>query len=105
MLVKGLLGKLKRIEWRKKINKIFLYIFFLLIALDQLLNVILGGFPDETISSRCYRKSDESSVAKVCRYVLDFIFSPWGKNHCEEAFKSELNRKHYSEEFGKTYLL
>ena len=26
-----------------------------LIAVDQLLNTLLGGWPDETLSSRCYR--------------------------------------------------
>ena len=26
-----------------------------LIAFDQLINTLLGGWPDETLSSRCYR--------------------------------------------------
>ena len=26
-----------------------------LIAVDQLINTLLGGWPDETLSSRCYR--------------------------------------------------
>lgn len=26
-----------------------------LIAVDQLINTLLGGYPDETLSSRCYR--------------------------------------------------
>lgn len=81
-------------------NKVSIYIFFLLIALDQLINVIFGGFPDETISSRCYRASEKSKLANCLQCFLDFIFRPWGKNHCQTAFESEVKRAHYSKEFG-----
>ena len=40
-----------------------------LIAVDQLINTLLGGWPDETLSSRCYRwaRDGVSSMAPACR--------------------------------------
>lgn len=43
-----------------------LYFRNVLVAIDQLLNAITGGDPDETISSRCYRNRDNP----ICRAVL-----------------------------------
>jgi hypothetical protein len=36
-----------------------LYIFNVLIALDQFANALIGGDPDETISSRCAKRRDQ----------------------------------------------
>ena len=33
------------------------YAYQLLIAADQLINALLGGYPDETLSSRIYRNA------------------------------------------------
>lgn len=74
------------------------YTFNILIATDQLANTVFNGLPDETISSRMYRASKHSKCANVARKVLDFIFSPWGKNHCQEAYESEINREHLFKE-------
>ena len=35
------------------------YLHGLLVACDQLLNALLGGWPDETLSSRCWRWQSE----------------------------------------------
>ena len=66
----------------------------LLIAIDQLANTIFNGNPDETLSSRCYRNSQKYWYANWARIVLDFVFRPFGKEHCKTAYKSELTRKH-----------
>ena len=76
------------------------YCFNVLIAIDQLANTILGGYPDETISSRVYRYSKEHRCANVIRIVLDLVFRPWGENHCKEAYESELERNHLFEISG-----
>ena len=45
-----------------------------LIAVDQLLNTLLGGWPDETLSSRCYRlgagRGESMAPARGGRAVL-----------------------------------
>lgn len=62
------------------------------IAADQLLNTLLGGYAGESVSSRCWRLR-ESQPYKTARPVIDWLFSYWGPNHCEESFK---NRKAYT---------
>ena len=44
-----------------------------LIAVDQLLNTLLGGWPDETLSSRCYRWARDG-VRAWPRRVVDGLF-------------------------------
>ncbi|WP_308774957.1 pseudouridine synthase [uncultured Bilophila sp.] len=47
-----------------------------LIAVDQLINTLLGGWPDETLSSRCYR------------WARDGVFF-WQREHCKSSYESE----------------
>lgn len=59
-----------------------------LIALDQLLNALAGGWPDETYSSRCWRWSLQGRDWP--RRVVDGV--AWlfhDHNHCRESFESE----------------
>ena len=59
----------------------------ILIALDQLLNAICGGWPDETLSSRAWRWADTGR-----RYwpmqLIDTLFF-WEENHCLDSYLSE----------------
>ena len=71
----------------------------ILIGIDQLINTFLGGWSDETLSSRCYRNAQKYWYAKIGQIILDFIFRPWGKNHCYESYLSEVNRNHLGEDF------
>ena len=58
-----------------------------LIALDQLGNAILGGWPDETFSSRCWRW-DVDGKTHWPRKAVDLLF--WfDRDHCRESFISE----------------
>ncbi len=60
-----------------------------LIALDQTLNALGGGWPDETLSSRAWRWHVDGVRHWPCR-VIDRVAVLLGdKNHCEESFKSE----------------
>lgn len=70
----------------------------ILIALDQLANVILGNpfstetWADETISSRCGRLGHRHPY-KLMRIVIDAIFYPFqGPDHCRNAYLKELTR-------------
>ena len=59
----------------------------LCIALDQLLNALCGGWPDETFSSRCWRwKVAGVRVWPWC--VVECLFF-WERGHCREAIESE----------------
>jgi len=63
------------------------YFYNLLIGVDQLINTIFGGYPDETISSRMgkrIKKNDCLFSKAICR-ILD-IFD---KGHCEDAIEKD----------------
>lgn len=58
-----------------------------LIAVDQLLNALLGGWPDETLSSRAWRW-ELSGIHSWPRRVIDTLFF-WETDHCQESYESE----------------
>ena len=58
-----------------------------LIAVDQFLNALLCGWPDETLSSRCWRW-DRDGVRHWPRRLVDALFF-WEKEHCRESYESE----------------
>ena len=65
------------------------------ISFDQQLNTRLGGYPDETLSSRSYRLDKKGKIlGKVFRPLIDMIFF-WQDKHCFQAYMSELNRKQF----------
>ena len=60
----------------------------LLIAVDQLVNALIGGWPDETLSSRAYRMAADGNPWAM--YAIDGLANLFGdENHCETSFKSE----------------
>jgi len=56
------------------------YLYNILLSLDQLLNTILGGDPDETCSSRVGKYYNGSIFHKA----INKIFF-WQKDHCAES--------------------
>lgn len=72
-------------------------VFQLLLALDQLLNVLTNPFSketwcDETLSARCGRLGHRYPY-KFWKAVIDAMFGLWqGPNHCENAQKKERER-------------
>lgn len=62
-----------------------------LIAIDQLANTLAGGYADETISARAWRKRNESRGWQRARRWIDRLFF-WEPNHCEASWRSELLR-------------
>lgn len=56
------------------------YLFNILISIDQLLNTIFGGDPDETISGRLGREHPNSELRKL----VDWLF---GDGHCSNSIE------------------
>ena len=69
-----------------------------LIAEDQRLNAWTGGYPDETLSSRCGRCSHRQPF-KTLEKIIDAIFEPFqGPNHCKNAMRKEMTGYHFPPE-------
>jgi hypothetical protein len=66
------------------------YFLQVAIGVDQLVNTLLGGWADETLSSRCYRQQHKLRW-RVAQAVVNFIFF-WQYEHCRQAYLSEINR-------------
>lgn len=62
------------------------YVYGILIALDQLGNALLAGYPDETVSTRAARARNQGKPwgCVLCR-VLDYI----DRNHCDRAIRGK----------------
>ena len=80
------------------------YLLHLIIGFDQFVNTLIGGYPDETISARCWRHRNQFGW-KQMRWFLDNILLRWdtfnGMSHCEWANWSEENKIHFSEFYKK----
>ena len=70
--------------------------FQILVALDQLVNALIGGYADETLSSRAHRRRlrGKGGVA----WVIDHVFF-WQDEHCKASYESELERAQLPVEF------
>ena len=70
-----------------------------LIAQDQSLNALLGGSPDETLSSRAYRTEQQNKVfGKFFRPLIDLIFF-FDPLHCYESYIAESTRRQLPNNF------
>ena len=68
------------------------YWFNVAVAFDQLMNALFNGSCDETLSSRAYRLHIERS--RSIPYKLINLLFFWQTDHCQEAYTSEIERKH-----------
>lgn len=60
----------------------------LLIATSQAVNTVLGGYPDEMLSSRAYREQ-----WYVLQFFIDWFFSFFGQeDHCRKCYEREKQR-------------
>lgn len=69
--------------------------FFMRVAigLDQLLNALLGGDIDETLSSRTYRGAQANSIKwQRIEHVINRLFF-WQSEHCRASYLNELKRR------------
>lgn len=69
------------------------YALHLLIALGQLLNALLGGAADETLSARAWRAEAQGKVlGRVFRPLIDAIFF-FDADHCRQAWLAEVHKQ------------
>jgi hypothetical protein len=75
----------------------------ILIALDQLLNALCAGWPDETLSSRAYRCGFLDATPKkrwrLVLWAIDRAFF-WQPEHCKASYESEQNGRHRDKVFA-----
>lgn len=69
-----------------------------LIALDQLVNTLLGGMADETLSARAWRHKLDGSRSWPC-WLIDKLFF-WQDGHCRQAYESEVQRRQLPDAYG-----
>lgn len=83
------------------LQNVWRYIRRVLIALDQFANTLCGGWPDETISSVCYRKSQEEGHYgfKFLKFILDITLSPIDQDHCFQSYLAEMRREQLPMEY------
>jgi hypothetical protein len=75
------------------------YLQALAIAFDQLINALLNGSPDETLSSRAWRMHlKRQPYWWWLASAINGIFF-WQANHCRGAYARELARGHLPEGF------
>ena len=79
------------------------YLYHCLIALDQLLNATLGGYADETLSSRTYRRAVLNAKPKrrwrLAHRLIDGLFF-WQADHCKKSYEMEVLRRHLPVDFS-----
>jgi hypothetical protein len=77
-----------------------LYAYKILLSLDQLLNTLLGGYPDDTLSARAWANR-RHRVWAIAVVIIDTIFAAIGyPNHCKDAYDEEVNRSQSEIERG-----
>ena len=71
------------------------YFWNLLISIDQLLNALLGGNPDETISGRMGVRIREGRATRFERLLCRLLskIDPTTKRHCVESIDED--EEHY----------
>lgn len=77
------------------------YGYHVVVAIGQLFNALIGGGADETISSRTYRGAVLTKHPRkrwrVLYHAINGLF--FDRNHCKEAYFSEVYRRQYTEDF------
>ena len=59
-----------------------------MIAFDQLINALLGGDPDETISSRM-GKLIEQDKCPFCYWICTHFLHKLDPNHCQKSIERD----------------
>lgn len=72
----------------------FKYLLHILIAVDQLGTAIVGGYPDETLSSYAHRLYVQKKFFGFFRNVINTLFF-WQTDHCLSAYNDETTRRQF----------
>ena len=73
------------------------YAFNVLLGIDQLLNALLGGYADESISARAYRQRS-NPFWQQAQLLIDLLFF-WSPDHCERSYWAERNHTQLPPEY------
>ena len=67
------------------------YVFNILISIDQFGNTLVGGNPDETISSRCGKAIRRAKTPRkfTIAYWLNAGLDKIQKNHCIDSIEDD----------------
>jgi len=68
-----------------------------LISVDQVLNTMLGGWADETVSARAWRMREHSRFWRYVMFFINTIF--FDSLHCSKSYASELSRRQLPPEY------
>jgi hypothetical protein len=80
---------------------VLFYLLQVALIIDQAFNVLLGGYADETLSSRAYRAwRGEKIFGKIFKPLIDTIFF-WDPDHCRTSYLAEIQKKQLPREFTK----
>ena len=75
--------------------KIKSHVLQLLIVVDQVFNVLLGGYADETLSARAHRMRIKGQPYwGWTANAIDELFF-WQEGHCELAYLAEVKRRQF----------
>jgi len=82
------------------------FLWQLLIAIDQLANVLLLGHADETLSARAWRTEQKGRIfGRITRPVIDVLAIVltlgYDDNHCYESYMSEMQRRQLPAAYAK----
>ena len=77
-------------NWSNLTQWVRAWFFKLLVVISQAVNaLILGGEPDQTISSRAYSCNTVKGWSFVERFI-NFVFF-WDKNHCHNSWLMDVD--------------
>lgn len=72
------------------------------IAVDQLVNTLLGGFADESLSARSHRVAKKGYwYAEAMEWFINLLFRPFQSDHCRKAYISEVENRQLPPEYRK----
>ena len=78
------------------------YLLNVAIAIDQTLNALRGGSPDETLPAAAWRTEQKGRLlGRLFRPLIDLVFALLEKDHCRKSFESERDGRHLPEEYQK----
>ena len=76
------------------------YLSNVAIAIDQVLNALRGGSPDETLSAAAWRTEQKGRLlGRLFRPLIDLIFALFEEDHCRKSYESERNGRHLPKEY------
>jgi hypothetical protein len=70
------------------------------IVLDQLLNALLWGWSDETLSARAWRMRHKKRRWMWLTNAINWVVF-WQENHCRSAYESEKLQRHLAPEYRR----